>query len=325
MPRIRTPRQGSMQFWQRKRASDIVARIRTWPQAKETKLLGFAAYKVGMTHVLLTDNKPTSMTKNEEIRVPVTILECPPLKIAAIMTYTKDAYGFHCSSQLTSDKLDKEVSRSIIIPKKASKQLNTKNMADVRVLAYTQPKLTTIGKKKPEFFELGIGGAKPEEKLAFAQKILGTEIKINDVFAEGQLVDATSITTGKGYQGAVKRFGIALRSHKSEKTKRGVGSLGPWHGFKGGYRTPHAGQTGFQQRTEHNKHILKFGDDVTKINQKGGFMRYGLIKNQYILVKGSIGGASKRLITFVTARRGALVKMPKEAPTINYVSTSSKQ
>ncbi len=321
MPRIRTPRQGSMQYWPRSRAADIVARIRTWA-GKEAKLLGFAAYKVGMTHVIATDNRPTSITKNEDIQIPVTILECPPLKIAAVLLYRKDAYGEHCIGQITTDKLDKEASRSIILPKKPTKKPDTKNVSEIRVLAYTQPKLTTIGKKKPEFFELGVGG-KTEDKLAYAQNLLGKEIKITDVFTEGQVVDAVAITKGKGYQGPVKRFGLALRSHKSEKTKRGPGSLGPWHGFRG-FRSPHAGQTGFQQRTEHNKYIIKIAEDATKINAKGGFLRYGVVKNQYLLIKGSLPGASKRLITLTTPKR-PLPKLPKEPPAITYTSISSKQ
>ncbi len=312
-----------MEYWPRKRAADIVAHIRTWPGTKDTKLLGFAAYKVGMTHIFVTDNRPTSITKNEDIRFPVTVLECPPVKIAAVLTYTKDAYGLHCSGQTNADKLDKEAARTIILPKKPGKQANTKEIAEVRVLAYTQPKLLGIGKKKPEFFELGVGGAKPEEKLAYAQGLLGKEIRITDVFGEGQVVDITSVTKGKGVQGPVKRFGVMIRSHKSEKTKRGVGSLGPWHGI-GFNRVPHAGQMGFQQRTEHAKQILRIAEDLAKINPKGGFVRYGLIKNQYILIKGGISGASKRLIT-LTLPRQPLTKLPKEAPAITYVSTSSKQ
>ncbi|MEM3154703.1 MAG: 50S ribosomal protein L3 [Candidatus Woesearchaeota archaeon] len=323
MPRIRTPRQGSMQYWPRKRAANIVARIRTWSSAKDAKLLGFVGYKVGMTHIIATDNKPTSLTKNEDIQIPVTVLECPPVKIAAILLYKKDAYGSRCTGQINAEKLEKETGRTIIIPKKTGKTADTKDISDVRVLAYTQPKLTMIGKKAAEFFELGIGGAKPEDKLAAAQALLGKEVKINEVFAEGQIVDTVSITKGHGYQGPVKRFGIALRSHKSEKTKRGPGSLGPWHGFKG-YRTPHAGQTGFHQRTEHNKRILKISDDVSKINPKGGFLRYGLVKNQYVLIKGSVGGASKRLITLMMPKR-PLPKLPKEPPAIVYTSLSSKQ
>src|SRR3989344_4263210 len=207
MPRIRTPRQGSMQYWPRKRAADIVAHIRTWPQSKDTKLLGFCAYKVGMTHVLANDNRFTSITKGEDIMLPVTILECPPLKVAAVLLYKKDAYGTHCIGQITSDKLDKELSRRLPLPKEAPKpQPDTKNLSEVRVLCYSQPKMVSIGKKTPEVFELGIGGAKTEDQLNFAKGLLGKEVKVTDVFTQGQLVDSVSITKGKGLQGPVNRF-----------------------------------------------------------------------------------------------------------------------
>jgi large subunit ribosomal protein L3 len=276
-----------------------------------------------MTHLMVNDNRMTSLTKGEDIQMPVTILECPPLKIASIILYRKDAYGLHSTGQINAEKLEKETTRKITTQKKPIKQPDTKNIAEVRVLAYTQPKLTSIGKKKPEFFELGIGGTKPEEKLAFAQGLLGKEIKITDVFTEGQLVDITSITKGKGLQGPMRRFGLSKRSHKSQKAIRTPGSLGPWHGPRL-YRVAHQGQMGFQQRVDRNKQIIKIDDDPTKINPVGGFMRYGFIKNQYLLIKGSVGGAHKRLIT-LTLPRLIITKLPKEPPQVVYTSTSSKQ
>ena len=121
----------------------------------------------------------------------------------------------------------------------------------------------------------------------------------------------------------VKRFGVMLRHHKSEKTIRGPGSLGPWHGHRQ-YRVPKAGQMGFHQRIEYNKQIININDDVSKINAKGGFIRYGEIKNQYMLIKGSLGGTSKRIITLTVPRRH-IAKLPKEPPAIVYMSKSSQQ
>ncbi|PIN75874.1 50S ribosomal protein L3 [Candidatus Woesearchaeota archaeon CG10_big_fil_rev_8_21_14_0_10_37_12] len=314
MPRIRNPRRGSMQFWPRKRAKKLASRIRSWT-GKNTKILGFAGYKVGMTHLIITDNKPTSITKGEEIQMPVTILECPPIKIASILLYKKTAYGLKPSGQIHAEKLDKELAKKISLPKKQPKNADTTNIADVRLLAYTQPKTTTIGKKKPELIELGIGG-KVEEKLKYAQSILGKEIPINDVFTAGQFVDLTAVTKGKGTQGPVKRFGVNIRVHKSEKTKRGPGSLGPWHGHRT-YRVAHAGQTGYQQRTEHNKHIIKISGNPEEIQKKAGFSRYGLVKNQYILIKGSVAGAKKRIITLTEPRR-TVSNEAKEPPIIVY-------
>ena len=87
MAKRNNPRHGSMQFWPRVRANRPYARIRNWVQIKDAKPLGFAGYKVGMTHVLYTDNKKTSMTKGEDISCPVTIIECPPLKVFSVKFY----------------------------------------------------------------------------------------------------------------------------------------------------------------------------------------------------------------------------------------------
>ncbi len=320
MPKKKSPRRGSMQFWPRKRAASETARVHSWPAAKEAKLLGFAGYKVGMTHILAQDNKSTSMTKGEEVQVPVTIVECPPVKVFGVRVYTKDAYGLHCAGQITAEKLDKELERVIIMPKKKS-EAKTENIVDVRVLVHTQPKLTGIGKKKPEIFEIAVGGTTPEEKLAYAKSVLGQEVKVTDALGEGQLVDSVSVTTGRGFQGPVKRFGVNLRHHKSEKVRRGPGSLGPWHGPKM-YRVAHAGQTGYHQRLEFNKFVVKIGDDPKDVNAKGGFIRYGEVKNPYLLVYGSLGGPAKRLITFTAPRRA---KKTTHALDVKFISKASKQ
>ena len=78
MPNKRSPRKGSMQFWPRKKAKRAYARVNSFAQEKEPKLLGFAGYKAGMSHLLVEDNRKTSTTKGEDIFCPVTIIECPP-------------------------------------------------------------------------------------------------------------------------------------------------------------------------------------------------------------------------------------------------------
>lgn len=325
MPRRRTPRQGSRQFWPRKRAARIHASIRYWAQSKETKPLCFAGYKVGMTHLLATDNNPNTLTKGEDILIPATIIECPPLKVFSVRVYSQDTYGKHPITQVTHDKPDKDVARTTTYPKKISQtfdKLPKENISDVTLLVHTTPKTITIGKKKPELFEIAIGGT-VQEKLTYAQSLLGKELQPKDVFNEGQQVDVHAISTGKGYQGPVKRFGINIRSHKSEKTKRGPGNVGSWGGNRSS-PVPHAGQTGFHQRIEFNKQILKISDDVKKINVKGGFLRYGDVRSNYIILKGSVPGPAKRLIKMTTATRPNK-QLPKEAPAITFISTTSKQ
>ncbi|MCK5630480.1 MAG: 50S ribosomal protein L3, partial [Nanoarchaeota archaeon] len=64
------------------------------------------------------------------------------------------------------------------------------------------PSLTGIGKKKPEMFEIAVGGNK-EDQLNYAKSMLGKEINVADVFKGGQQLDIHAITKGKGVQGPV--------------------------------------------------------------------------------------------------------------------------
>ncbi len=327
MPKAHKPRSGSMQVWPRSRAKRIYPRISHFPTSKEVKLTGFAGYKVGMTHTIVSDLKKTSPTHGEDIFVPVTVIECPPVRIAGARLY-KQQYKCIQPFMDVLAKADKELSRKIDSPKKESKKLDTVKLEDfdeLRILLETQPKMTDIGKKKPELFEVNLGGSK-EDKLNYAKQNLGKEITVKDIFKEGQLVDIHAISKGKGLQGPVKRFGIRVRHHKSEKTKRGPGCIAGGWSAQGHtmYRVPHAGQMGFHSRVDYNKKIMMIGDDASKINVKGGFVRYGDVKNTYILVKGSVIGPSKRMIRFESAIR------PKPTsdmtpPAIQYISQESKQ
>ncbi len=316
-----------MQYAPRKRSSRIVARVRSWHTDKEPRPVGFAGYKAGMTHAMVIDNRTHSKTKGREIFMPITVIECPPLKISSIRFYKKTASKRLLVSETFTEKPDKELSRKITLPKKMKKRpedVKPESYDEIRVLAHTQPRLTGIGKKKPELVELALGGRK-DEQLSFAKENLGKEVRVEDIFKEGAQLDAHAITTGKGYQGPVKRFGIGLKGHKSEKSRRAPGSLGGWKSQgKVMYRVAHAGQMGMQQRIMLNSWLLKIGAKPEEINPKGGFITYGNVRNTYLLVKGSVPGPKKRLITFTHASRPDR-RTPKAAPTLSYVSLASKQ
>ncbi|MBS3132282.1 50S ribosomal protein L3 [Candidatus Woesearchaeota archaeon] len=322
MPTTRKPRSGSMQFWPRKRAKRQYARVRSWASSKDAKALGFAGYKVGMTHAIIADNRKNSKTKGQGISCPLTIIECPPLKVISARFYKNSDYGLKVASEVFSQSSDKELERKITLPKSIEKKFeDMADFDDVTIMVYTQPKLTGIGKKKPEIFEIAIGGKK-EDKAAFAKEKLGKEISLKDVFNAGQQVDIHAVTKGKGFQGPVKRFGVSIRSHKSEKTKRGPGTLGGWKAqahFM--YRVAHAGQMGYHLRTEYNKWIVRIGEKPEEINANGGFHEYGVVKNAYLLVKGSVAGAKKRLVRINTSTRPNR-GIPAEAPSVQYINST---
>jgi len=337
----RRPHRGSMQFWPRKRAKRIFPRIRTWTEAKETTFLGFGGYKAGMTHIIMKDNRKHSVTKGKELHTPVTILECPPITVVAIRLYKKTPYGIKVLGELWTDKLDKNLKRILDVGKKSKKnEGKTKESPkgdvakapkdikkllerayDIRAIVHTTP----TKKKRPEIFEIGVGGASAEEKFNFLREKLGQKLRVSEVFKSGEQLDVFSITTGKGFQGVVKRFGVKLMSHKKEKKRRTIGSLGPWHPAKTPPTTPQCGQMGYNSRCEYNKQLLKISnpaeDDVTP---KGGLSKYGVVKNDYILISGSVPGPKKRLIRVRKALRPNR-NIPKVVPEITYVSKESQQ
>ena len=270
-----------------------------------------------MTHLIINDNRKTSTTKGTDIFCPVTIVECPPIKTASIRFYKNTINGLSLVSETLAENFDKELSRKITMPKKRISK-ESKDFDFVRFLVYTQPKLTGIGKKMPDLFEIAVGGDK-EEQLKYAQEKLGKEIGINEVFKEGQQLDIHAITKAKGVQGPVKRFGVSLKNHKSEKGVRRVGSLGGWKA-QGHimWRVAKAGKMGYHTRTEYNKWLLKIGKG-NEISKKGGFENYGIVKNQFILIKGSIIGPKKRLVRLNEPIRPNR-KIPDVAPEIQSIN-----
>jgi large subunit ribosomal protein L3 len=322
------PRRGSMAFSPRKRARAETPHIKSWPiGGDKPKIQGFLGYKAGMTHAFVVDYRPTSTTSGKEVMMPVTVVETPPIKIAAVRSYKKTVHGLETIGEKWAEKLDSELSKRISIPKKktSNKWDFTKNADDIRVLVYTQPKLVTgVPKKVPEIRELRISGGPIEERIAYAKKILGKEIKIEDVIQEGDMLDILAVTKGKGFQGHVKRWGVKLLTHKNSKHRRMIGTAGSWHPNWIQATVPQAGQMGYHQRTEYNKRVLKIGDKGTEITPSGGFPHYGLIRNSYVLIHGSIPGHSKRLISMRDAiryQRGVKI----EKPDISYISNTSKQ
>ncbi len=323
MPKNHHPRRGSMQYWPRKRSLHTVARIRSWAVEPKVKPLGFIGYKAGMTHVMINDARAKSMTKGERIAVPTTIIECPPMIVGGAVFYGRSGTGIRKVATVLAPKLHKELSRVFPLPKTDSAKTKThtfdsvKEFSDVRLLVYTQPALTAVDAKRPKFMEVAIGGS-AAEKLTYAKEVAGKELKVEDVFEVGTLADIHGITKGKGFQGTVKRYGVPIRQHKAEKTKRGIATLGSWSPKRVEFTVPQAGKMGFHSRTDYNKHILKIGSDGAAVTPAGGVPHYGIIKQSYLLVKGSVFGPQKRAVMLTRPIRAK--GFTKEVPEIVHIS-----
>jgi large subunit ribosomal protein L3 len=332
MPTRRRPRKGSLGYSPRKRAKSITARISSWPETTGdgVKLQGFAGYKAGMTHAFVVDYRPKSTTAGQEIQVPVTVLEVPPMKVCGVRFYAESFYGRKAVGEVWSGKLDKNLSRRLPVPKEykeapAWEKAGTLQFDDVRALVYTQPAVVAgLPKKKPEVMEIRIGGGTLEERVEYAKGVLGKAITIKDFAKEGEMVDVCSITKGKGWQGVTKRWGTKLLMHKNSKHRRLIGTLAPKRPPYVRWTTPQGGQIGFHQRTELNKRVLKIGENGEEVTPKGGFLHYGVVKNDYLLLHGSVPGPSKRLVRLRQPVRDTGKKL-SEAPQITFVSLESKQ
>lgn len=199
-------------------------------------------------------------TKNGKL-IPVTVIEVEPNVVTQIKTVANDGYD---AIQIATDTIREKLSNKPAIG-------HTKK-------AGTEPKR----------FLREIRGVNVEDYT------LGQAINV-DIFEEGEMVDVSGISKGKGFQGVIKRHNQSRgpMGHGSQY-HRGVGSLGtmlPMHVLKG-KKMP--GQMGNVARTVQNLEIVSVDTE-----------------NNVILVKGNVPGPKKSLVMIRTAVKKPNVK--KEA------------
>ncbi len=326
------PTAGSRGYWHRKRAKRIHPRlggksVLASIHTDKVMPVAFAGYKAGMTRISYVNERKGSAFYGQETVKAVTVLDCPPLVVFGIKTYRKTPYGLEEKSCVLAEKQSKDLNRKISV----SKDLKTKSkleeiekglssLHDIRLIVHTQPRESGVNKKTPELFEIGLFG-NVKSKWSYAKEKLGGQLKLEDMFKEGEFIDVQAVTTGKGTQGPVKRHGIKVRSRKNKGKQRHVGSLGPYHPARVlPVYIPHPGQMGYHNRTDFNKRVLKISSDG--LNPAGGWVNYGVVKGNYILLEGSVPGPRKRLIIL----RKAVRFHGKEEPfKISTVSLESQQ
>ncbi|MEK4427479.1 50S ribosomal protein L3 [Solibacillus sp. FSL K6-1523] len=113
---------------------------------------------------------------------------------------------------------------------------------------------------------------------------VGQEVKV-EIFAEGDVIDVTGVTKGKGFQGAIKRHGQSRgpMSHGSRYHRR-VGSMGPVAPNRVFKQKKLPGQMGAVVVTIQNLEIIKVD-----------------VERNLLLVKGNVPGSKKALITVKSA------------------------
>lgn len=300
------PRRGSLAYLPRSRAKSFESRIRTWPDVKSDKpvLLGFAGFKAANIHVITVDDREKTPNFGKPLFNSATIISTPPVKIIGFRGYEKTPYGFRSIFDVFTSELPKEMNRKIrgkyppLNSALSKAQQKIEQVSLLMAIGAVIPRDAGLPQKRPFVFEIGVSGGDIKSQFDYLKDMLGKEVKFRDLFQVGSYVDVSAITKGKGIEGPITRWGVKKKQHKSRKSVRALGTLGPISPAVIMYTVPRAGQRGLHQRLEYNKRILMVGNTEEKENEfhTNGFDHFGDVKGDYVIVKGSIPGAVKRLV-----------------------------
>jgi len=220
----------------------------------------------------------------------------------------------------------------------------------VRVIAHTQIRKIGLRQKKADIAEIQINGGSIADKVNFGYALFEKQVTADSVFAENDLVDAIGVTRGHGYEGVVTRWGVSRLPRKTHRGLRKVACIGAWHPAKVSYTVARAGQDGYHHRTEINKKVYRIGKGVARsgesagtatkvknmtgstdfditeksINPLGGFPHYGEVHEDFVMVKGSILGPKKRVITLRKSLFEPTKRWQLEKISLKFIDTSSK-
>ena len=197
--------------------------------------------------ILATKVGMTQIFNENGSLIPVTVLQATPNVVTQVKTVENDGY--------------------------AAVQVGFGEIRDVLV---NKP-------RKGHFAKAGVANKRFLREFKFenaAEYTVGQEIKA-DIFAEGDKIDATGISKGKGFQGAIKRHGLSRGPMKhGSKYHRHAGSNGPattpGRVFKGKHMP---GQMGNVKVTVQNLEVVKVD-----------------VENNLLLVKGAVPGSKKALL-----------------------------
>ena len=307
------PRRGSLAYRPRGRAKSFVPRIRTWPKVDGDKptLLGFPGYKAGTVHVITVDDRSKTPNFGKPLYNMSSVLTIPDTQVVGLRLYR------HENGQ---DMAIGDVKQ----PGQTSEKLPIGRATRAAAVISSVPRDVGLSQKKPLVMEVGVSGGDLKAQAELVLGLIGKKVKFTDVFKAGMYVDVLGITKGKGYEGPVTRFGIKRKQHKSRKSVRAVGVIGPWHPAAVMYTIARAGQMGFHQRTETGKRILMVGNAQSDpITPTGGFGHFGNVGGEYVVVRGSVPGPASRFVMVRMKARG--VAKSQAPPQVIEVSTMARK
>lgn len=356
------PRSGHLGFLPRKRTRKHRGKIRSFPKddaSKKPHFTAFCGYKAGMTHVTRDVHRIDSRLHKKEVVEAVTIIETPPMRVVGFVGYIETVKGLRALSTVWTSSLSNEVKRRMYknwyaskkkaftkyVDKKGEHATNeariVKYCTTVRAICHTQIHLQKhFRSKKAHVMEIQINGGSVQQKVDFVKGFFEKEVKVDQVFDMNEVIDVIGVTKGKGFTGVTKRYGVRKLPRKTHRGLRKVGCIGSWHPSKIQYTIPRAGQSGYHHRTEKNKKIYRIGQgakyDVTNnastendltqknITPMGGFPHYGIVRDDYLMLKGCCIGSKKRNLTLRKTLMPTTKRKFLEDVKLKFIDTSSK-
>jgi len=359
--KFEAPRKGSLGFLPRKRAKRSRGKVKSFPKddpKKPVHLTAFMGYKAGMTTIVRDLDRPGSKMHKREIVEAVTVIETPPMVAIGVVGYIETPRGLRSLTTVFAEHLSEEVRRRFYknwykSKKKAftkySKKHSESNGASVarelerikkyctvvRIIAHTQIKKTPLSQKKAHIMEIQVNGGSIAEKVDFAQNHFEKEIPISSIFEQDEMIDIIGITKGKGFEGVTHRWGTKKLPRKTHKGLRKVACIGAWHPSHVQWTVARAGNLGYHHRTSINHKIYRIGTDneagttefdhtPKSINPMGGWVRYGNIENDFVMIKGCCPGVKKRVLTLRKSLLTHTSRRALEQVTLKWIDTSSK-
>jgi large subunit ribosomal protein L3e len=217
----------------------------------------------------------------------------------------------------------------------------------VRVLAHTQIKKLKFRQKKAHLAEIQVNGGTVPEKVDWALALFERKVPVDSVISQNDMIDTIGVTQGHGFEGVVARWGVRRLPRKTHRGLRKVACIGAWHPSRVQYQVARAGQKGYHHRTEINKKVYKIGKaaktedakDKKAVNynattqadgtQKtitpiGGFPHYGVVLEDWVMVKGAVAGAKKRVITLRKSLLPQTSRNALEEIQLKWIDTAAK-
>ena len=357
------PRHGNLGFLPRKRTRHHFGKIKSFPkddQSKAPHLTAFCGYKAGMSHIVRDVDRPGSKLHKKEVAESVSVVETPPMVVVGFVGYVETPRGLRALTSVWAGHLSDEVRRRFYKKWHTSKQKAftkyAKRYADakekpmaaeverakkycqvIRAIVHTQMGKVKIGTKKAHIKEIQINGGDVAKKVDFCMGLFEQEVKIADVFSKDEMIDVIGVSKGHGYSGVIHRWGCNRLVRKSHRGLRKVGCIGSWHPARVQFQVPRAGQLGYGHRTEINKKIYRIGakddpnsamteNDLTEkgITPMGGFSHYGMVNEDWVMLKGGIMGCRKKIITLRKSLLPQVSRRATEKIELKFIDTASK-